>query len=106
MNQQEIAEEYEKNTGEAIIRAFEGRDCRSVPAILVASHGPFTWGSNVAEAAHNAVILESVARMAYFTLLINGEAQPIERALHDRHYLRKHGASAYYGQARNTSASS
>jgi L-ribulose-5-phosphate 4-epimerase len=105
MNQQEIAGEYEKNTGEAIIRAFEGRDWRSVPAILVASHGPFTWGLSVAEAAHNAVILESVARMAYFTLVINAEAQPIERALHDRHYLRKHGAGAYYGQANKTSTS-
>jgi L-ribulose-5-phosphate 4-epimerase len=105
MNQEEIAGAYEKNTGEAIVRALEGRDCRSIPAILVASHGPFAWGSNVAEAAHNAVILESVARMAYVTLLINEEAQPIERALHDRHYLRKHGANAYYGQANKTSTS-
>jgi L-ribulose-5-phosphate 4-epimerase len=102
MNQQEIDGEYERNTGEAIIRALKGKDALSVPAILVASHGPFAWGQNAAEAAHNAVILESVARMAYFTLLINAEAQPIERALHDRHYLRKHGTNAYYGQTKNT----
>jgi L-ribulose-5-phosphate 4-epimerase len=97
MDSEEIGGEYELNTGEAIIRAVR-RDASCVPAILVASHGPFTWGKTVAESAHNAVILESVARMAYLTLLINSEAQPIERALHDRHYLRKHGTKAYYGQ--------
>jgi L-ribulose-5-phosphate 4-epimerase len=70
----------------------------SVPAVLVANHGPFAWGRDAAAAAHNAVILEAVARTAYFTLQINEEAQPIARALHDKHFLRKHGAKAYYGQ--------
>jgi L-ribulose-5-phosphate 4-epimerase len=98
MKDDEIAGEYEKNTGVAIIQALDGRNCSSVPAILVANHGPFAWGANASEAAHNAVILESVARMAYLTLGINREAQAIGRALHDRHYLRKHGTAAYYGQ--------
>lgn len=99
MNDDEIAGEYEKNTGAAIIRAVEGVDYSRVPAILVANHGPFTWGTTVTESAHNAVILESVARMAYFTQSINRESAPVQRSLHDRHYLRKHGATAYYGQA-------
>jgi L-ribulose-5-phosphate 4-epimerase len=106
MKEKEIAGEYERNTGEAILQALDGGDCSKVPAILVASHGPFTWGASVAEAAHNAVILESVARMAYLTLSVNAQAQPIERALHDRHYLRKHGTKAYYGQAKGARSSS
>jgi L-ribulose-5-phosphate 4-epimerase len=106
MEGREIEGEYEKNTGDAIIREVKGGDCSSVPAMLVASHGPFTWGSNVRQAAHNAVILESVARMAYFTRLINAEARPIERVLHDRHYLRKHGTTAYYGQTKEGRSSS
>lgn len=101
MSGNEIAAEYEKSTGEAIVRALAGGSSSAVPAILVASHGPFTWGLTVAEAAHHAVILESVARMAYFTLLINSQAQPIEAVLHDKHYLRKHGTKAYYGQPKN-----
>jgi len=69
-----------------------------VPAVLVAGHAPFSWGKSVGEAAHNAVILESVARMAYYTISIAADADPISRELHDRHYLRKHGRNAYYGQ--------
>src|SRR5579863_1227913 len=106
MEGREIEGEYEKNTGDAIIREVKGGNCSSVPAMLVASHGPFTWGSNVGQAAHNAVILESVARMAYYTLLINAEARPIEQVLHDRHYLRKHGTTAYYGQTKEGRGSS
>lgn len=98
MTGRDIEGEYEKNTGDAIIRAVKDGNYSNVPAMLVASHGPFAWGADVRQAAHNAVILESVARMAYFTLLINAEARPIERALHDRHFLRKHGTTAYYGQ--------
>jgi L-ribulose-5-phosphate 4-epimerase len=100
MNEDEIAGEYERNTGNAIVRAVKG-NASSIPAVLVASHGPFAWGANAREAAHNAVILESVARTAYFTVTINAEAGPVEQALHDRHYLRKHGTTAYYGQPKS-----
>jgi L-ribulose-5-phosphate 4-epimerase len=96
----EIATEYEKNTGHAIVRAFENVGYDSVPAVLVANHGPFAWGPNPGEAAHNAAILEAVARMAFFTIGINPEAQPIGSGLHDKHHLRKHGSNAYYGQAK------
>jgi len=98
LSSQDIDSAYEENTGHAIVRAFAGGDPGSIPAVLVANHGPFAWGPTVAAAAHNAVILESVARMAYFTHGINNSAQPIARALHDKHFLRKHGAKAYYGQ--------
>lgn len=98
MTKEEIASDYEKNTGIAIVRAFEKTDSSAVPAVLVANHGPFAWGPDAASAAHNAVILESVARMAYFTIAINRDAQPVGHELHDKHYLRKHGANAYYGQ--------
>jgi len=81
-----------------IVRAFAALDSAAVPAVLVANHGPFAWGADSAEAAHNAVMLEAVARMAWFTISINKEAEPIGSALHDKHYLRKHGAKAYYGQ--------
>ena len=100
MNREEIDTEYEKNTGHMIIRAFERLDYAAVPAVLIANHGPFCWGPDPAAAAHNAVILEAVARMAYFTIGIRSEAQGIARELHDKHYLRKHGSSAYYGQVR------
>src|SRR6476661_3936817 len=95
-----IANEYEKNTGHAIVRAFENLPYASVPAVLVANHGPFAWGPDPAAAAHSAVILEAVARMAYFTATLSPEAEPAGRGLHDKHYLRKHGSSAYYGQAK------
>ncbi|HYH01408.1 MAG TPA: L-ribulose-5-phosphate 4-epimerase [Terriglobales bacterium] len=94
----EIAGEYEKNTGVAICRTFSKGDAEGVPAALVAGHGPFTWGANATEAAHNAVILESIARMAYYTVGLAAETNPISRELHDKHYLRKHGKTAYYGQ--------
>ncbi len=96
----EIALEYEKNTGEAIVRTFEKLDYAAIPAVLVANHAPFTWGPDPAAAAHNAVILEAVARMAYFTLTINHESQPVAGSLHDKHFLRKHGSGAYYGQTK------
>lgn len=99
MPEQEIAGEYEWNTGEAILRTFRERDPDSIPGVLVANHGPFAWGRDAAAAAHNAVVLESIARMAFFTATLNQQASPISRALHDRHFLRKHGRNAYYGQA-------
>ena len=97
----EIEGEYEKNTGSAIIRRFHGLDPNAIPAVLVVNHGPFTWGKNVSAAAHNAVVLESIARMAFFTVTINSEASGIGKTLHDRHYLRKHGSKAYYGQEKD-----
>ncbi|HEY4659982.1 MAG TPA: L-ribulose-5-phosphate 4-epimerase [Terriglobales bacterium] len=100
MPENEIAGEYEKNTGDAIVRRFRDRSAQSIPGVLVANHGPFTWGPDVTSAAHNAVVLESIARMALFTVTINREASAIGKPLHDRHYLRKHGSSAYYGQTK------
>jgi L-ribulose-5-phosphate 4-epimerase len=100
LSDDEIAEEYERNTGHVIVRALKNVDASGIPGILVANHGPFTWGPDPATAAHNAVILESLARMAYFTVTLNGAAQPIGSTLHDKHYLRKHGSNAYYGQSK------
>lgn len=96
----EIASNYEENTGHAIVRAFSDLDYSAIPAVLVANHGAFAWGADPATSAHNAAILESIARMAYFTLGINPQARAIGRFLHDKHYFRKHGKGAYYGQPR------
>jgi len=96
----EIAGDYELETGAAICRTFSKLDPSSIPAVLVAGHAPFCWGANAAEAAHHAVILEYVARMACHTLSINAESRPLARALHDKHFLRKHGHNAYYGQVK------
>jgi L-ribulose-5-phosphate 4-epimerase len=98
----EIATEYEKNTGVAIRRVFEKLATNTVPAVLVAGHAPFCWGDTAADAAHNAVILESVAKMACYTILIAPQAKPLARELHDKHFLRKHGSAAYYGQPKET----
>jgi len=96
----EITGEYELETGKVICRTFAKIDPDSVPAVLVAGHAPFCWGPNAAAAAHNAVILEYVARMATHTLSVNAESQPLARELHDKHFLRKHGSNAYYGQVK------
>ena len=96
----EIAENYEENTGHLIVREFL-RMCKdpvSVPAVLCKNHGPFTWGKDAEEAVHNAVVLEEVARMAYLAETINHHIQPAPKELMDKHYYRKHGANAYYGQ--------
>jgi L-ribulose-5-phosphate 4-epimerase len=100
MTDDEIGGEYEANTGAAIIRAFQRIDEMAVPAVLVANHGPFAWGPNPQKAAETAWMLEAVARMAYFTIGINANASSVGTALHDRHFLRKHGRKAYYGQER------
>jgi L-ribulose-5-phosphate 4-epimerase len=102
MSDGEITSDYELNTGRAIVRAFRKRDAAAIPAVLVANHGPFCWGKDAAEASHNAVVLEAVARMAYLTLGMNKQAKPVGRSLHDKHYLRKHGSRAYYGQAKES----
>ena len=95
---EEIAGDYEKNTGLAIGKVFDRLGADDIPAALVAGHAPFCWGMRAADAAHHAVILESVAKMAYYTIGIAAQADPISRALHDKHFLRKHGHNAYYGQ--------
>ena len=94
----EIQTDYEANTGQVIVETFRKLDPRQHPAVLVASHGPFTWGKHVAEAVHNAVVLEFVARLASETLRINPKTKPMPSALLDKHFLRKHGPEAYYGQ--------
>jgi L-ribulose-5-phosphate 4-epimerase len=98
----EIAGDYEKNTGAAICRLFDQLGSDRIPAVLVAGHAPFCWGATASEAAHNAVILESVARMAYYTIGIAADAEPLSRSLHDKHFLRKHGKNAYYGQSKDS----
>ena len=98
MTDHEIAGEYEANTGEVIVRALKGLDPMSIPAVLVANHGPFAWGADAHEAVENAWMLEAAARMAYFTVAINASASALGKTLHDRHFLRKHGKKAYYGQ--------
>ncbi len=95
----EIETEYEKNTGHIIVRAFKKINPDSVPGVLVRSHGPFCWGTTPAVAAHNSSILEAVARMAYYTVGLAQGAEPISKFLHDKHFLRKHGAGRYYGQS-------
>lgn len=96
----EIAGDYELETGTAICRTFTEIDPMAISAVLVAGHAPFCWGPTAAEAAHNAVILEYVAKMASHTLSINAESRPLTRELHDKHFLRKHGRNAYYGQVK------
>jgi L-ribulose-5-phosphate 4-epimerase len=98
---EDISSEYEKNTGHEIVRSFQKQSYEDIPAVLVANHGPFAWGPTPESAAHNAVILEAVARMAYFTATLNRDAPAIGRQLHDKHYLRKHGSNAYYGQPKD-----
>jgi L-ribulose-5-phosphate 4-epimerase len=100
MTDEEVAGEYEENTGHVIVRALRHTSAAATPAILVANHGPFAWGKDAGAAAHNAVVLEGIARTAYFTTTLNAAAEPIGAVLHDKHYLRKHGKTAYYGQVK------
>ena len=100
MTPKEIKNNYEKNTGTVIIETFKKQKLNPLehPAVLVASHGPFTWGKTPADAVHNAAVLEFVARLASETLRINPKTKPMHSVLLDKHFLRKHGAKAYYGQ--------
>jgi len=98
LTNQEIQQNYEKNTGDVIVESFKDIDPNFMPAILVANHGPFTWGKTATEAVHNSVVLEELAMMAYYTLSISSEVGQIEKTLLDKHFLRKHGKQAYYGQ--------
>jgi L-ribulose-5-phosphate 4-epimerase len=98
MTNEEIQGEYELETGKVITETFRFLDPLQVPGVLVHGHGPFAWGKDPANAVHNAVVLEEVAKMAARTYMLNPNAQPISQSLLDRHYLRKHGVNAYYGQ--------
>ncbi len=100
MTRAEISGSYETETGEVIVETFENRniDPVQIPAVLVKNHGPFAWGKDAMEAVHNAVVLEEVAAMQFRTLLLNPDAKPMQKTLLDKHFLRKHGAGAYYGQ--------
>lgn len=97
---EEIADAYEENTGHLIVNEFKrmNKDPMAVPAVLCKNHGPFAWGKDAHEAVHNAVVLEEVAKMAYRAETINPRIQPAPQELQDKHYYRKHGANAYYGQ--------
>lgn len=97
---EEVAENYERNTGLTIIETLDqmGIDPLAVPGILCSFHGPFTWGKDEHEAVHNAVVLEELAKMALHTICIRPDADPAPQYLQDKHYFRKHGANAYYGQ--------
>ena len=99
MTPDEINGEYEKETGNVIIETFKGIDPMTIPAVVVMSHGPFTWGKNAAESVHNAVVLEEAAFMDYHAVDINPKTGYMQQELLDKHYLRKHGKNAYYGQS-------
>lgn len=98
MDSREIESAYEANTGAVIVRRFAGIDPMEMAAVLVAGHGPFCWGASAAEAAHHAVILEYVAEMSYYSVTLADGARELAPAHLDKHFLRKHGVSAYYGQ--------
>jgi L-ribulose-5-phosphate 4-epimerase len=98
LSSREIRENYEQNTGQAILRSMSKRNPLELPGVLVAGHAPFCWGGSAAEAAHNAVVLEEIAALASETLRANPRARPISKLLHERHFFRKHGSTAYYGQ--------
>lgn len=98
MRKEEIESEYEKNTGKVIVERFSKLKPADVPGVLVNHHGPFAWGKDAPEAVHNAAVLEEVAKMAFNTVLLAPGIPPVNPALLDRHFLRKHGSGAYYGQ--------
>jgi L-ribulose-5-phosphate 4-epimerase len=103
LTREEVAGDYEKNTGRLIAERFLSLDYQSMPGVLVAGHGPFTWGVDAQEAVENAIILEKAAKMAWGTLLLNGEQKPLPDYLLNKHHQRKHGKNAYYGQKKKRS---
>ena len=96
----EIQGSYEQETGKVIVETFQGIDPSAIPAVLVHSHGPFCWGRNSLDAVHNAVVLEEIAMMALYSGVLNPSLRPMQKELLEKHYLRKHGTTAYYGQAK------
>jgi len=100
MTKAEIEGEYEKETGLVIKETFQGKDPDAIPAVLVHSHGPFVWGTDPMDSVHNAVVLEEVAFMNFHAMMLEPGIPPMQQELLDKHYLRKHGANAYYGQTK------
>ena len=98
MKEAEVKDEYEKETGKVILETFRSLDPAQLPGVLVNNHGPFAWGKDADNAVHNAVVMEEVARMAYRSLNLNQNLNNIDQVLLDKHFLRKHGRNAYYGQ--------
>lgn len=98
LTDEEIGGKYVLNTGKAIVRRFRSLDPQAMPGVLVAGHAPFAWGNDAMDAAYHAVVLEAVARMAFYTATLNPGCRGVSQALLDRHYFRKHGAKATYGQ--------
>lgn len=98
MTEEEIAGEYEKETGKVIIEAFEGKSADDIPGVVVYSHGPFSWGKDPMNAVHNAVVMEEIAFMDWHATMMNPNLGDMQQCLLDKHYLRKHGKNAYYGQ--------
>jgi len=98
MTKNQIENDYELNTGKAIVRRFSGMDPMQIPAVLVANHGPFSWGTTAESSVEAMIVLEEIATMALNTITINPKQGRINKTLHDQHYLRKHGKNAYYGQ--------
>lgn len=98
LTKEEVVSDYELNTGRVIVECFEKVKYQNMPAVLVAEHGPFTWGKDAHEAVHNSVVLEQVAQMTFMARQLTGEERSISKHLLDKHYLRKHGPGAYYGQ--------
>jgi len=98
LTREEVTSHYEMNTGKVIIEAFSGLDYNAIPSVIVANHGPFSWGSSPDNAVHNAVVLEEIAKMAINTRIISNNQEQINDYILDKHYLRKHGKDAYYGQ--------
>lgn len=97
----EVENDYEKNTAQVIVERFQNLDYQRLPGVLVAGHGPFTWGKDALEAVHNSVVLEEIAKMALASVQLNPEIGPLPQYLLDKHFLRKHGPKAYYGQTNN-----
>ena len=100
MTEEEINDKYEKNTGQVIIETFANHDPASIPGVLVYSHGPFVWGRGPLDAVHNAVVLEEIAFMNWHTMVLNTEQGRMQQTLLDKHFFRKHGKDAYYGQGK------
>ena len=98
LSEKEIRSDYERNTGLAIVRCMKKQDPLHAPGVLVAGHAPFCWGASPADAAHNAVVVEELAALALQTITVNPRAKTLPKVLHDKHFFRKHGSSAYYGQ--------
>lgn len=98
LTEEEIGGAYEEETGKVIAETFQNRDPAAVPGVLVYSHGPFAWGGDPLEAVHNAVVMEEVAFMDWHAMMLNSHVPPMQQSLLNKHYLRKHGKDAYYGQ--------